>query len=154
MRLPRRRGGVDTVGGWQAGGVVRRAGVPYANPHASHLLSCGNGGVGGSTLTGPDKLKQLQDRRTKRPLCGKMFPPPGNREANGALEAAAQEVSATPHQVALAWLLQRAPVTLPIPGTSSVAHVEENIAAAAVRLPDAVFERLSAVTPPPASLRG
>ncbi|MDW9228285.1 hypothetical protein C7S15_2872 [Burkholderia cepacia] len=40
--------------------------------------------MAGSTLTGPDKLKQLQDRRTKRPLCGKMFPPPGNREANGA----------------------------------------------------------------------
>ena len=77
-----------------------------------------------------------------------------NREANSTLEAAAKEVGATPHQVALAWLLQRAPVTLPIPGTSSVAHLEENIAAAALKLPDAVFARLSAVTPPPASLRG
>ena len=77
-----------------------------------------------------------------------------NREANSALEAAAKEVGATPHQVALAWLLQRAPVTLPIPGTSSVAHLEENIAAAALKLPDTVFDRLSAVTPPPASLRG
>jgi pyridoxine 4-dehydrogenase len=77
-----------------------------------------------------------------------------NREANSALEAAAKEVGATPHQVALAWLLQRAPVTLPIPGTSSVAHLEENIAAAAVKLPEAVFARLSAVTPRPASLRG
>jgi len=77
-----------------------------------------------------------------------------NREANTALDAAAKEVGATAHQVALAWLLQRAPVTLPIPGTSSVAHVEENIAAAALRLPESVFARLSAVTPPPASLRG
>lgn len=77
-----------------------------------------------------------------------------NREANAALEAAASELNATPHQVALAWLLQRAPVVLPIPGTSSVSHLEENIAAAAVKLPDAVYSRLSAITPPPASLRG
>jgi aryl-alcohol dehydrogenase-like predicted oxidoreductase len=77
-----------------------------------------------------------------------------NREANNALEEAAEEVGATLHQVALAWLLQRASVTLPIPGTSSVAHVEENIGAAAVKLPETVFARLSAVTPPPASLRG
>jgi aryl-alcohol dehydrogenase-like predicted oxidoreductase len=77
-----------------------------------------------------------------------------NREANAALQSAANEVGATPHQVALAWLLQRAPVMLPIPGTSSVAHVEENVAAAALKLPDAIFGRLSAVTAPPVSLRG
>jgi aryl-alcohol dehydrogenase-like predicted oxidoreductase len=77
-----------------------------------------------------------------------------NRQANRVLDAAAKELGATPHQVALAWLLQRASVTLPIPGTSSVAHVEENIGAAAVKLPETVFARLSAVTPPPASLRG
>jgi pyridoxine 4-dehydrogenase len=41
---------------------------------------------------------------------------------------------ATPSQVALAWLLRRSPVVLPIPGTSSVTHLEENVAAAAVRL--------------------
>jgi len=77
-----------------------------------------------------------------------------NREANGALEAAAAELRATPLQVALAWLLRRSPVVLPIPGTSSVAHLEENVQAAGLQLPDAIFERLSAVTSPPASLRG
>jgi pyridoxine 4-dehydrogenase len=77
-----------------------------------------------------------------------------NREANSALEAAAAELRATPLQVALAWLLRRSPVVLPIPGTSSVAHLEENVQAAGLQLPDAIFERLSAVTSPPASLRG
>lgn len=77
-----------------------------------------------------------------------------NREANAALESAAKELGATLHQVALAWVLQRAPVVLPIPGTSTVAHLEENVAAAALKLPQAIFARLSGVTPPPASLRG
>ncbi len=77
-----------------------------------------------------------------------------NREANAALEAAALELGATPLQVALAWLLRRSPVVLPIPGTSSAAHVQENIAAAGLKLPDSVFARLSAITPRPASLRG
>jgi pyridoxine 4-dehydrogenase len=54
----------------------------------------------------------------------------------GPLDAAASAHGATHAQVALAWLLQHSPVMLPIPGTSSVAHVEENIAAAAIRLSD------------------
>jgi aryl-alcohol dehydrogenase-like predicted oxidoreductase len=77
-----------------------------------------------------------------------------NRQANSALEAAAQELGVTPFQVALAWLLRRSPVVLPIPGTSSVAHLRENVAAAALKLPDSVFAMLSAITPAPASLRG
>jgi aryl-alcohol dehydrogenase-like predicted oxidoreductase len=77
-----------------------------------------------------------------------------NREANAALEDAARELGASPLQVALAWLLRRSPVLLPIPGTSSAAHVEQNIAAAGLKLPNTVFARLSAVTPKPASLRG
>jgi pyridoxine 4-dehydrogenase len=76
-----------------------------------------------------------------------------NREANRALEAAARELGVTPLQVALAWLLRRSPVVLPIPGTSSVAHLQENVAAAALKLPDSVFAKLSAITPAPASLR-
>jgi aryl-alcohol dehydrogenase-like predicted oxidoreductase len=49
----------------------------------------------------------------------------------------------TPAQVAIAWLLRRSPVMVPIPGTSSVAHLEENVAAAGLRLSDEDFERLS-----------
>ena len=76
-----------------------------------------------------------------------------NREANELLEKMAKQLDATPLQVALAWLLRRSPVTLPIPGTSSATHVEENITAAGLKLPEAAFKQLDAVTPPPASLR-
>ena len=50
------------------------------------------------------------------------------------MDRIARRLGATPGQVALAWLLRRTPVMLPIPGTSSVAHLEENIAAAALEL--------------------
>jgi aryl-alcohol dehydrogenase-like predicted oxidoreductase len=56
--------------------------------------------------------------------------------------------------VALAWLLKRSKVILPIPGTSSVAHVEENIAAAGLVLPQKAYDELSSLSHPPASLRG
>lgn len=54
---------------------------------------------------------------------------------SAALDAAAASLQATPMQVALAWLLQRAPNILLIPGTSSVQHLRENLAAAALQLP-------------------
>ncbi len=61
----------------------------------------------------------------------------------GPLAAAAKEHGATPSQLALAWLLRRSPVMLPIPGTSTVAHLEDNVAAATVRLTDAEFDALA-----------
>ncbi|MEU8200329.1 aldo/keto reductase [Streptosporangium sp. NPDC049046] len=61
----------------------------------------------------------------------------------GPLAAAAREHGATPSQLALAWLLRRSPVMLPIPGTSTVAHLEDNVAAAAVRLTDEEFNALT-----------
>jgi pyridoxine 4-dehydrogenase len=61
----------------------------------------------------------------------------------GVLDNFAKKHGATPAQLALAWLLRRSPVMLPIPGTSQVAHVEENIAAAGVELTDAEFKALS-----------
>jgi pyridoxine 4-dehydrogenase len=61
----------------------------------------------------------------------------------GALDTIAHSHQATPGQVALAWLLRRSPVMLPIPGTSSLAHLEENVAAAALQLSDAEFSTLS-----------
>jgi aryl-alcohol dehydrogenase-like predicted oxidoreductase len=54
----------------------------------------------------------------------------------GPLQQLATRLGATPSQLALAWLLHRSPVMLPIPGTSSVAHLEENIAAATITLSD------------------
>jgi len=64
-------------------------------------------------------------------------------QPGGALDLVATEVGATPAQVALAWLLARSNVMLPIPGTSQVVHVEENCAAAEVTLDDAQFESLA-----------
>jgi pyridoxine 4-dehydrogenase len=61
----------------------------------------------------------------------------------GLLDKLAKETGATPSQLALAWLLKRSPVILPIPGTSSVEHLEENCSAASVQLSDAQFEQLS-----------
>jgi pyridoxine 4-dehydrogenase len=66
-------------------------------------------------------------------------------EAGGALGAVARRHQATPAQVALAWLLRRSPVMLPIPGTSSVAHLEENLAAATLRLADDEFQLLGSM---------
>jgi len=76
------------------------------------------------------------------------------RFAHEALAKASAQLQVTPLQVALAWLLKRAKNILPIPGTSSVAHLEENVAAAGLELPQVVFEELSAVSHTPVSLRG
>ena len=62
----------------------------------------------------------------------------------GPLATMASEHGATPSQLALAWLLHRSPVMLPIPGTSTVGHVEENIAAAEIKLSDEEFQALEA----------
>ena len=64
----------------------------------------------------------------------------------GVLDEAAKKHDATVAQLALAWLLKRSPVVLPIPGTSSVAHLEENVAAASLQLSDEEFEALSALS--------
>ncbi|MER5425215.1 aldo/keto reductase [Streptosporangium roseum] len=63
----------------------------------------------------------------------------------GPLAQVAKEVGGTPVQVALAWLLARSPVMLPIPGTGSAAHLEENMAAARIELTREQFSRLDAV---------
>jgi aryl-alcohol dehydrogenase-like predicted oxidoreductase len=59
----------------------------------------------------------------------------GRALTNAKAKRVAKQLGATPAQVALAWLLARSPVMLPIPGTASIAHLEENVAAAALKLP-------------------
>jgi pyridoxine 4-dehydrogenase len=66
-------------------------------------------------------------------------------QPDGPLSAMAKQTGLSPAQLALAWLLHRSPVMLPIPGTGSVAHLEENIAAAEVELTDDQFDSLSAL---------
>jgi pyridoxine 4-dehydrogenase len=76
------------------------------------------------------------------------------RKASEVVEkiAAARNVSTA--VVSLAWLLRRSPIMLPIPGTSTVKHLEENVSAAAFRLSDEEFAELGAVVPKPYWLRG
>jgi pyridoxine 4-dehydrogenase len=76
------------------------------------------------------------------------------KPAHDAIERVAKELNATALAVALAWLLKRSRVILPIPGTSSVSHVEENVAAASLELPQKAYDELSALSHPPVSLRG
>jgi pyridoxine 4-dehydrogenase len=64
-------------------------------------------------------------------------------EPGGRLAELAARYDAHPSQLALAWLLRRSPVMLPIPGTSTVAHVEDNIAAAQIELTDEAYAALS-----------
>jgi aryl-alcohol dehydrogenase-like predicted oxidoreductase len=63
----------------------------------------------------------------------------------GADSPLAGRHNANPSQLALAWLLKRSPVMLPIPGTSSIAHLEDNMAAASIELTDEEFKELSEV---------
>ncbi|HEX6599772.1 MAG TPA: aldo/keto reductase [Gemmatimonadaceae bacterium] len=66
----------------------------------------------------------------------------GSLAEEGAVTKIAQRLDATPAQVALAWVLKRSPVMLPIPGTSKVKHLEENVAAAGLELTDEEFRSL------------
>jgi pyridoxine 4-dehydrogenase len=66
----------------------------------------------------------------------------------GPLQRIKAKHDATPSQLALAWLLKRSPVMLPIPGTSKVAHLEENVAAAGITLSDDEFDRVAAAAAP------
>src|SRR5213080_1796467 len=73
------------------------------------------------------------------------FPLGAGRVAGQILDQIARAHQATQHQVAIAWLLKRSPIMLPIPGTSSVKHLEENVAAASLQLSDEEFQKLSPV---------
>jgi aryl-alcohol dehydrogenase-like predicted oxidoreductase len=67
--------------------------------------------------------------------------------ADGPLSEVAEAHGATPGQIAIAWLLHHSPVTLPIPGTSSIEHLEENVAAASIRLDDGEIDKLASLVP-------
>ena len=71
------------------------------------------------------------------PLAAGSLAKPGS-----ILDAIAKKKGASPSQIALAWVLQRSPVMLPIPGTGSVKHLEENVAAASITLTNDEFRTL------------
>jgi pyridoxine 4-dehydrogenase len=98
----------------------------------------------------------IEDRKSENVLvyCEKeslgflpWFPIGGGRglKPENALETAARAYGVSIIQVALAWLLQRSPVMLPIPGTSSIAHLEENVAAAKIKLTPAEWKSIDAL---------
>jgi len=73
------------------------------------------------------------------------FPLGAGRVAGEVLDQVAKKHGASPTQIALSWLLQRSKIMLPIPGTSSVEHLEQNVSAASLRLTNEEFEELAEV---------
>src|SRR4030088_1549922 len=73
------------------------------------------------------------------------FPLGAGTVAGRVLERVAKANNKTPKQVALAWLLKRSPIMLPIPGTSSIEHLEENVEAASLRLKDEDYMQLTGI---------
>jgi aryl-alcohol dehydrogenase-like predicted oxidoreductase len=73
------------------------------------------------------------------------FPLGAGKVAGEVLSRIARAHDAIPTQIALAWLLRRSPIMLPIPGTSSIEHLEQNVAAASLRLAEEEYEELSGV---------
>jgi pyridoxine 4-dehydrogenase len=132
----------------QAEGKIRHIGlseITVADLHAAQQLA---------PIVTVQNLYNVAERRAEEILeeCERQaigfipwYPVATGRLARGGgtLDALAKETGATPAQLALAWLLRRSRVMLPIPGTSSVAHLEENVAAALVELDDDRFERLA-----------
>ena len=73
------------------------------------------------------------------------YPLSAGKVAGEVLNRIVQARNASPTQIALAWLLHRSPIMLPIPGTSSIEHLEQNVAAASLRLSEEEYQKLSRV---------
>ena len=88
----------------------------------------------------------IDDLARQRIAYVPFFPLGGfNPLQSAALDGVAESLGATPMQVALAWLLQRSPSILLIPGTSSVQHLRENLQAAALTLPAETLAKLNSI---------
>jgi aryl-alcohol dehydrogenase-like predicted oxidoreductase len=170
-KLSARRLGVDTIDLWQlhridpkvprdeqfgaiaqliAEGVIRRAGLSEVSvDEIKAAQAC-------FPVVSVQNKYSISDRNSEavlsyceanhiafipwRPIDG------GNTAAtNPTFQTLLTKYKATPGQLALAWMLKRSPVMLPIPGTSKVAHLEENAAAAAIELSDDDFATLNAL---------
>ena len=90
---------------------------------------------------------QLVDRCARKGIAYTPFFPLGGFSPlqSEVLDRVASRLDATPFQIALAWLLQRSPTILLIPGTSSVAHLRENVAGAGIELPSDALEELNSI---------
>jgi aryl-alcohol dehydrogenase-like predicted oxidoreductase len=139
---------IGTLNDMRKEGKIRHLGLSEVSVEA----------IGEARLTAPiasvQNLYNLVDRKSEDVLdyCEReglgfipWFPIATGRlaSADGPLSALAKQAGATPAQLALAWLLRRSPVMLPIPGTGSVEHLEENVASADIELSDAQYEEMS-----------
>jgi pyridoxine 4-dehydrogenase len=106
-----------------------------------------NNATGGATVfngTTEDETLETVDYCSRHGLAFFPWGPlAAGKLSSERVSAVAKKRGATDNQIALAWLLQRSPVMIPIPGTASIAHLEENVAAAAIRLTDDEFASLS-----------
>jgi pyridoxine 4-dehydrogenase len=96
------------------------------------------------SITSRDSEKVLQACEQDGLAFIPWFPLDAGSIDGGPLEEVASAHGATVHQVAIAWLLQHSPVMLPIPGTSSVEHLEQNVAAAGLELTEEEMEEIAA----------
>ena len=133
----------------QAAGKIRHVGLSEVSPQeidrARKVLP----------IVSVQNRYNIEDRKWDKTVdyCAKenlgflpWFPVGGGRGlgSGSALESVAKAHNATVYQVALAWLLQRSPVMLPIPGTSNLAHLEQNVAAAKLKLTTDEWKTLAA----------
>src|SRR6202789_3072301 len=131
----------------QEQGKIRHVGLSEVNPHeidqARKVIDIVS--VQNQYNIGDRKHEDVVEYCAKHKLAFiPWFPVAAGKLAKpgGKLDAAAKKYGATVSQLSLAWLLQRSPVMLPIPGTSSIKHLEENIAAANVTLTDAEWKKI------------
>jgi len=89
------------------------------------------------------KSESLVDLCEQERLVFLPWAPIQNLDSNAAVQEAAAKYGATAHQIVLAWLLARSPSILPIPGTGSIGHLEENVAAASLKLTPAEVAAIS-----------
>jgi len=127
--------GLSNVNAGQIKAALER--TPVVTVQNLYNVSGGSGSLAKATHAVVDSPEEALDLCTERGIAYLPFFPLGvgtYGRPHGALDETAARHGATPAQIALAWLLARSPVMLPIPGTSTVAHLEENWAARHIRL--------------------
>jgi len=141
--------GINLIDTAYGPGVNERQISQALHPYPENLVIATKGGY---TRQGPGRWRTNGRPKHLREACERegvafipWFPLATGKLARpgGALDGISSRHGATPAQVALAWLLAKSPVMLPIPGTFSVEHLEENVAAAGLRLTDAEVGALS-----------
>ena len=155
---------IDTAHSYTGGRSEQTIGAAVSSPDACVVATKGGYGSGRPEVLSAEIKESLRRLRTDniglyylhRPVrasddvvdyCagnGIVFVPyfPLRADGGPAATEIAKRHGATPQQVALAWLLRRSPATLPIPGTLSLEHLRENLAAAEIELSDDEFEAL------------